>query len=231
LVSLDLNSSDIIKETIRWKIIYKYAIEKSWRYLINSHNWLSSQWLWKIEIENYPYIKEYLDQFEPKLSKRYDKWDTPYNLRNCAYLDEFSKEKIIFSRIVKSPQFYYDDQWYFAEATSYILTWESIKYLLALLNSSIVYKIFYMFYAWWWIDWEIKIAKFVNLPIPKLSEEKQKPFIEKVDQILEITKQSFYDPKNPPKEQWELEKEIDEMVYELYGLSEEEIKVVEESLK
>lgn len=231
LISLDIKNSDIIKETIRWKIIYKYAIEKSWRYLINSHNWLVSQGLWNVNIGDYPYLKQYLDKFEPKLSKRYDKWDTPYNLRNCAYLNEFTKEKIIFSRIVKSPQFYYDDQWYFAEATSYILTWESIKYLLALLNSSIVYKLFYMFYAWGWIDWEIKIAKFVNLPIPKLSEEKQKPFIEKVDKILEITKQPFYDPKNPPKEQLELEREIDEMVYELYGLSDEEVRVVEESLK
>jgi len=51
-----------------------------------------------------------------------------------------------------------------------------------------------------------------------------------VNKILEITKQSFYNPKNPPEEQKILEKKIDELVYELYGLSEEEIGVVEESL-
>ena len=69
-----------------------------------------------------------------------------------------------------------------------------------------------------------------EFPIKEISPDQQKPFIEKVDKILEITKQPFYDPKNPPKEQIELEKEIDKIVYDLYGLSEEEVKVVKESL-
>jgi len=50
-------------------------------------------------------------------------------------------------------------------------------------------------------------------------------------QILEITKQTDYDPKNPPVEQKNLEKEIDQMVYELYGLSDEEVRVVEGSVE
>jgi uncharacterized protein with PhoU and TrkA domain len=54
--------------------------------------------------------------------------------------------------------------------------------------------------------------------------------VELVDRILEITKEEFYDPKNIPEEQVELEKKIDGMVYELYGLSKEEVKVVDESL-
>ena len=70
-----------------------------------------------------------------------------------------------------------------------------------------------------------------QVPIKKIWEEKQKLIIELVDRILEITKKSFYDPKNPPKEQLDLEKEIDRIVYELYGLSEEEIEVVEKSLE
>ena len=52
-----------------------------------------------------------------------------------------------------------------------------------------------------------------------------------VEKILDITKQPFYDPKNPPKEQKDLEREIDAMVYELYGLTEEEIEIVKESFK
>lgn len=69
-----------------------------------------------------------------------------------------------------------------------------------------------------------------EVPIKYVNDNQQNLFIEKVDAILEITKQSFYDPKKPPKEQLDLEAEIDKMVYELYGLSEEEVKVVEESL-
>jgi hypothetical protein len=70
----------------------------------------------------------------------------------------------------------------------------------------------------------------VRIPIFEGSSIEQFKIIEKVDAILKITKESLYDPKNPPKEQLNLEAEIDEMVYELYGLSEEEVRVVEESL-
>ena len=82
-----------------------------------------------------------------------------------------------------------------------------------------------------WNLLQIDKSHLLAFPIKDISEEKQKPFIELVDKILEITKQSFYDPKNPPKEQLDLESEIDEMVYELYDLSPEEIDIVEESLK
>jgi len=108
----------------------------------------------------------------------------------------------------------------------------NIHYLLSILNSKISF--FYLKSLAPIISdsaISLKLIFLEKLPIPRISEDKQKPFIERVDKILEITKQNFYDPKNPSKEQLELEKEIDEMVYELYGLSEEEIKVVEESFK
>ena len=70
-----------------------------------------------------------------------------------------------------------------------------------------------------------------EIPIKKISHAAQKPFIALVDKILEITSAEDYDPKNPPVEQKELEKQIDKMVYELYGLTEEEIKIVEDSSK
>ena len=67
--------------------------------------------------------------------------------------------------------------------------------------------------------------------IPQISPEAQKSFIDLVDKILKITSAEDYDPKKPPIEQKELEKQIDKMVYELYGLTEEEIKIVEDSSK
>ncbi len=111
-----------------------------------------------------------------------------------------------------------------------------LKYLTAILNTKLIS--FYLVQSnliLWSEKWSKKTPqirkKSIDLiPIPSISPEAQKPFIEKVDKILEITKQPFYDAKNPPKEQKILEKEIDEMVYELYGLSEDEVKVVEESL-
>ena len=56
-------------------------------------------------------------------------------------------------------------------------------------------------------------------PIPIITEAEQKPFIELVNQILN------YKDKNI--DTTELENKIDHLVYQLYDLTEEEIKIVE----
>ena len=179
----------------------------------------------KIDIENYPVIKEYLETFGKRLEqtgekgsrkKSTNKWFETQD--NISFFEEFEKEKIIFSRIVRTPQFYYDNEKLYAEATSYIMFGKNLKYLLAFLNSDVVYKIFYKYYSGGGIDGEIKINKLENLPIPKIDEEKQKPFIELVDKILALKKEQ--------KDTKELEDKIDEMVYKLYDLNEDEIETI-----
>ena len=65
----------------------------------------------------------------------------------------------------------------------------------------------------------------VKLPIPDISLEQQQPIVKLVDKILEIKRQ------NPRADTTKLEREIDEIVYKLYGLTEEEIQIIEESVK
>ena len=69
-------------------------------------------------------------------------------------------------------------------------------------------------------------------PLPKeLSSEDQKPFISLVDSILAITSSDDYSENTAKhKEVRALERRIDQMVYELYSLSAEEIKIIEESI-
>lgn len=74
---------------------------------------------------------------------------------------------------------------------------------------------------------QVDKSHLLNIPIKQISPEEQKPFIEKVDKILEITKQEDYDPKHPPKEQLELEKQIDIIVYKLYELTYDEVLIVD----
>jgi hypothetical protein len=68
-----------------------------------------------------------------------------------------------------------------------------------------------------------------SLPIKAISQNEQKPFIDLVNKILVITKDNDY-LENPTKQAKvkEYERQIDRMVYKLYGLTEEEIKIVEE---
>jgi hypothetical protein len=92
LIKKDPKSEEIIKPILRGRDIRKYEINFAKLYLINSHNNPP------VDIEKYPAIKEHLDSYYPQLEKRGDKGKTPYNLRNCAYLEEFQKEKIFWEK-------------------------------------------------------------------------------------------------------------------------------------
>lgn len=229
LISQDSKSAEIIKPILRGRDIRKYGYEFADLYLIVTHNgYKTTDWnrIERINIEDYPAVKDFLDAHRENISKRWDKWATPYNLRNCAYQEEFEKEKIVYSEISQSPCFCYDDKNHYLWNTWYILTWKYLQYLSCLLNSKLVTYWFKLFYSTnMWGKWYRYLAQYMeNLPIPKISDEQQKPFIELVEKILKMKKE------NPDADTSELEKKIDQMVYELYGLSDEEAKVVEESL-
>jgi type I restriction-modification system DNA methylase subunit len=89
LIKADSKNKEIIKPLLRGKDIKKYSYKFYDMWLINTHNNPP------IHINNYPILKEHLDQYYDKLEKRTDKGLTPYNLRNCAYLKEFENEKIL----------------------------------------------------------------------------------------------------------------------------------------
>ncbi len=218
LIAEDPKSAEIIKPILRWRDIDRYKINFANLYLLNVHNNPP------VDINQYPAIKKHLDKYYDRLAKRYDKWDTPYNLRNCAYLDEMEGEKIVYSEIVQKPQFYFDEWDYYVEATAFMLTWEKLKYLLGLLNSKFTSWAFRKFYMWWELGskgFRYKKAFLENLPIPRPTPEIEQKIVVLVDKILE------------KKKKWEdtldLERQIDEIVYDLYGLTEEERRVVEES--
>ncbi|MGI8006052.1 Eco57I restriction-modification methylase domain-containing protein [Campylobacter coli] len=163
-----------------------------------------------------------------RIEKRADKGLTPYNLRNCAYIEEFEREKIVYSEIVRKPQFYLDTKLnFYAEATSFILTGENLKYLIAFLNNDFVAFIFKTFYAGGNLGengFRYKKAFLEKLPIPKINSKNEKlanELINLVDEILKVKEQD----KNANTQ--ELENKINSIVYKLYNLTEEEIKIIE----
>jgi len=105
------------------------------------------------------------------------------------------------------------------------------KLILALLNSKLLNWVHLKeFYSARIPEGSLKypISFIKKLPIKKIVESGQRILIDLVDQILDITSSPEYDPKNPPIKQKELEKKIDELVYKLYDLTDEEIKIIEE---
>jgi len=214
LIAKDSKNSEVIKPLLRGRDIKRYGYEFADKWLINIHNNPP------IDIEKYPTIKEHLDNYLDKLSKRSDKGITPYNLRNCAYLDEFEKEKIIWLELTDNAKFTLDRSKYLLEMTVFFISGENLKYLLALLNSKVVFWYFNFICAESGVGTNRWKKQYVEqLSIPKISKEAQKPFETLVDQILELKVQN--------QDTTELENQIDAMVYQLYGLSEEEIAIVE----
>ncbi len=221
----------LIKPILRGKDIKRYRYEWAGEWLINTHNGYTSALKSKIpriDIEKYPAIKAHLDSHWDDIAKRSDQGDTPYHLRNCAYLEDFEKEKIVYGEIVQEPRFYLDNGGYFyAEATSFILTGEHLHYLLGMLHSKLITFAFKTFYAGGGLGesgYRYKKAFIERLPIPKITPKNQ----ELARKITDCAKKILQTKeKDPNANTQELEKEIDALVYQLYNLTDAEIKIIE----
>lgn len=98
----------------------------------------------------------------------------------------------------------------------------SEEYILGLLNSKLISWYFHIYMSCFsQLTLHSGNEQSRNIPIKKVSEKEEKLFIKLVREILEEKR------KNPLADTSKLEREIDLLVYQLYGLTEEEIKIIE----
>ncbi|WRD21446.1 class I SAM-dependent DNA methyltransferase [Helicobacter pylori] len=225
----------LIKPILRGKDIKRYSYEWAHLWVINTHNGYTSNLKSKIppiDIAKYPALKTHLDAHYDTIATRCDQGDTPYHLRNCAYLEDFEKEKIVYGEIVQEPRFYLDNGecklgYFYAEATSFILTGEHLRYLLGMLHSKLITFAFKTFYAGGGLGesgYRYKKAFIERLPIPQITEKNQ----ELADKIIALVDKILQSKEKDSKANTQgLEKEIDALVYQLYNLTDEEIKTIE----
>ena len=171
-------TENLIRPILRGRDIKRYGYKWSGLWLINTHNGVKGK-IERIRIEDYPSVKAYLDQFWDKISTRSDKGDTPYNLRNCAYMEDFDKPKIIYpdimrlpksiSKIDTYPNIAFDNDGYVPEATLFMMNGESIENICSYLTSDIGFFIFARFYMGPVFDdtgFRFKKEYLLKLPIP-----------------------------------------------------------------
>ena len=138
LISADSKSAEIIRPILRGRDIKRYGFDFADLWLINTHNGIKDKDIPPVDINQYPAVKAHLDKYWDKISVRNDKGYTPYNLRNCVYTDDFSKQKIVWGEISDKPKFAIDENGdYYVEATSFYMTGDMLFYLLHYLNSSL----------------------------------------------------------------------------------------------
>ena len=174
---------------LRGRDIKRYGYQWANLWLINTHNGVKGK-IDRINVEDYPAVKAHLDQFWDKVSTRVDKGDTPYNLRNCAYLEDFNKPKIIYSEIVREPQFYLDENGeFFPEATTFLMIGDRLKYLYNIFHTRAFTYFFKRFYAGGGLGgdgYRYKKAFFEITPIPKMFGTFNQMEIEKADEHTDI---------------------------------------------
>ena len=129
-------TAELIRPILRGRDIKRYGYDWAGLWLINTHNGVKGVKP-RIDINDYPAVKQHLDKYWDKISKRADKGDTPYNLRNCAYVDDFNQPKIIYPNMTKYMPFVFDDSSFMTNQKCFIVTGANLSFLTAFLNSSL----------------------------------------------------------------------------------------------
>ena len=206
-------TAELIRPILRGRDIKRYGYNWANLWLINTHNGIRGK-LERIHIEDYPAVKAHLDQYWDRISKRADKGDTPYNLRNCAYLEDFSKPKIIYPNMTKYMPFVYDEANFLTNQKCFIITGQNMAYLNAFLNSSLFKYCFRdSFPELQGGTRELSKIFFDKIPVKLVSLEQNEIFRKIVNSV-----QSDYTNRTT--------KYIDTLLFDLYNLTTEERKVI-----
>ena len=211
LIQDDPKSAEIIRPILRGRDIKRYSYSFSNLWVINTHNGIREKNISRINIEDYPAIKAHLDLFYTQLCDRADQGDTPYNLRICDYMDDFSKQKIVWKRIGSILRFCLDNHKMVCLDSTCFATGEALPYLVAILNSYMGNYLFAASPRTGTGDLIISVQAFEPIPVPKISETEQAPFIDLLNKILKaIDNQQDYT---------DFENELNERVFDLYQLN------------
>ncbi|MCF1786056.1 Eco57I restriction-modification methylase domain-containing protein [Campylobacter coli] len=222
-------TAKLIRKMLRGCDIKRYSYEWAGLWVIGTFPSL------KLDIEQYPALKQYLSQFLPRIEqsgekgcrkKTSNKWFETQD--NIAYYEEFEKEKIVWNPVSGEYLFSYIKEHIFFNNSLFMMTLDvfSLKYILAFMNSN-CYK--------WLITLKTNLIqtgsyaygakdKIERLPIPKINSKNEKLADELINSVDEILKAKEQD-KNANTQ--ELENKINSLVYKLYNLTEEEIKIIE----
>ena len=215
MVSADEHCKEILVPHLRGRNINQYQIEWEGSYLINSHNGLKEEKLPPIDINDYLPIKEHLDAYYDRLEARSDKGNTPYNLRNCAFLRDFGKKKIIYPNQTIHPSFYLDTEGYYINQKAYMIVGRHLGYLTAFFNSALFRYCFTdNFPIIQGAGREMNESIFKRIPVKDVTDEEDAEYERRVMEIQQM--------KREGQSTEEKEHELDLMILAHYGITDQE---------
>ena len=227
LIQEDPKSAKIIRPILRGRDIKKYEYSFADLWLINMHNGIKEKGIPPIDIENYPAIKKHLDKYFPLLKNRADKGDTPYNLRNCAYMDDFSKQKIIYPETTQGAYFIVDNGEFYIDKTCFCMIAENPFYLIATLSSQLfefAYKHLFSSIELGTNGYQYNKHALVLLPIITPETIDKDTF----NKMQSLAKEAMYSTSLQKKK--DAIQNIDQIIYKLYDISENEVDYIKNGL-
>ena len=174
-------TDEIIRPILRGRDIKKGKYEWAGLYIISTHNGYSDEsghYIERININRYPALKDWFNNGNwnqkpekgtniERLATRTDRGDTPYNLRDCAYMDDFSRQKIVFPAIMSQDAFFaVDKEGYVVVAPGNTLIGNIDFDSLLIYLCSVGYWALKHFYMGGGIEGELKVNRLMKLPIP-----------------------------------------------------------------
>jgi hypothetical protein len=227
LIDTDPKNEEIIKPILGGREVRRYLIEPAEKYLIWSYI--------GVPIEKYPSVFAHLKQYQSELQKRTDQGNHWWELRACDYYDKFETPKIIYPDIATNCRFYLDEEGYFGSNTTYFMPGRDL-FLLGILNSKLGQFYFVQVCAGLEGSGETYLRFFgqyiQNFPVRPAEKAKHDQMVTLVERMLALHK-NLASAKTPQeiesvqRQVQSTDEAIDKLVYELYGLTEEEIKIVE----
>jgi hypothetical protein len=230
LIAEHPSSADVIKPFLRGRDVKRWQVEFAEQYLIKIESSQNVTHPWSdqpdkeaeaIFARTYPAIHAHFEPHRARLIKRYDQGDYFWELRSCAYWEEFEKPKIAYPDIAKGPEFTYDEDGHYLVNTLYF-TPTGKKWLLGVLNSRAVFWFYTKVSTAIRGDYVRFFTQYISdIPIPPAP--RPNPIAPLVERILDAK------AADPAADVRALEAEIDRLVYRLYGLTEDEIAIIEET--
>ncbi|EFO9190571.1 class I SAM-dependent DNA methyltransferase [Campylobacter lari] len=231
-------TAKLIRKMLRGRDIKKYSYEWANLWII-----VFQFGSYKILEKEYPAIYNHLKQYKKKLQARGQCTNKPItdqkpylgqhhwleldNNPNKDYLSQFEKEKIGWQRVTQEPSFILENECVLLDSMAFMVgnSKNELKYLLGFLNSSLIFYYFknigHLYSDKGFLLSNQYVEKF---PIPKINSKNEKLANELVSLVDEILKAKEQDKKADTKTQ---EDKINSIVYKLYNLNEEEIKIIE----
>ena len=232
LISEHPSSAEVLEPFLRGRDVKRWGVNFAEQYLIKiessenrAHPWSEQP---SVETEaifanTYPAIHTHLQTFRDRLIKRYDQGKYFWELRACAYWEEFQEPTIVWGNLAQYPKFAFAEAGFYLSAPATMMVSDS-KYLLGIMNSRITR---------YWVSQsaaerqggflEFKPMYISPIAIPDQPENEGISAL--VSQILTVKRD------DPNADVSELENEIDQTVYSLYDLTPAEVAIVEEATK